>query len=102
MIAYPLHSVSALFAGKDVPAHLGPVRDAGGDLDGLVLLMIGGIDAADFITLALGGEIGVQLHHGAVGCNSGGAVDLDLVIALRMSGPGCRAEEEQQQADPTR
>src|ERR1700679_415995 len=102
MVAHPLRSVSTLLAGEDVPAHLGPVVDAGRDLDGLVFLMIGWIHAADLITLALRGEIGVQLHHGAMWGNSGGAVDLNLVIALRMRGPGCRAEEEQQQADPTR
>src|ERR1700683_2784115 len=102
MVAHPLHSVPALLAGKDVPADFGPVIDTGRDLDGLVFLMIGGIHAADLITLALGGEIGVQLHHGAVWGNSGGTVDLDLVIALRLRGPGCRAEEEQQQTDPTR
>ena len=43
VVAHPLHAQAALLAGEDVEAHLGPVVDALGNLDGFVFGMIGGL-----------------------------------------------------------
>ncbi|HEY6374457.1 MAG TPA: hypothetical protein VIX90_02915 [Edaphobacter sp.] len=82
MVADPLEAMAILSAGENVEADFGPAGDALGDLDGLVELMVGGVDAVDYVVLPRCGEVGVQLEH-RVFCGDGvGSVDLDLVVAL--------------------
>jgi hypothetical protein len=47
----------------DAETDFGPVIDAFGELDRLMLLMVRGIDAIDGLLLALHGEIRVQFDH---------------------------------------
>ena len=92
---------SALLAGEDVEAHLGPVVDALRDFDGLVFGVIGGIDAVDGLTLPVGREVRVQLDHGGAGGYGVGAVDLNLVVALRAQprtwSSGCTGKRTERQ-----
>ena len=67
MVADPLRAGAALLAGEDVEADFGPVVDALGNFDGLVLGMIGGIDAIDEAFLADGGVVGMELDHRVAG-----------------------------------
>ena len=78
--------MAVLRAGEEVEAPLRPTVQALRDLDGFVKLMVGGVDAIDDVALALGGEVGVQLDHGGLWCNGVCAIDLDLVVALCVSG----------------
>jgi hypothetical protein len=95
MVANPLDAVAVLPTGEDVEAYLGPVVDAFGELEGFVLLMIGGDDAVDVVFLADGGEVGMELDHEGFGCDGVGTVDLDLVIALRVRDHGKESEGQQ-------
>ena len=99
MVADPLDAVSVLRTGKNVEADLGPTGDSLGDLDGLVELVVGGVDAVDGFGLAVGGVVGVQLEHGVFGGYCVGAVDLDFVVPLGGEGGdaedhGCYAEQK--------
>ena len=62
------------------------------NFDRFVLRVVGGSDAADGPRLAVGGEVGMQLDHGAAGRDGICAVDLNLVISLRMT--ECRGPEQ--------
>ncbi len=88
VVADPLDAVAVLPAGEDVEADLGPVVDAFGELEGFVLLVVGGVDAVDGLGLALDGVVGVELDHEGFGSDGVGAVDLDLVVALCVCGDG--------------
>ena len=59
-----------------------------------MLLVVGGIDAVDEVLLALGREVGVEFDHQVFRLDGVGAVDLDLVIALRASGGDSREEHK--------
>jgi hypothetical protein len=93
VVANPLHAVAVLLAGEDVKTDLGPVVDALGEFDGLVLLVVGGIDAIDEVLLAFGGEVGMQLDHEVPGFDGVRSVDLDLIVAL---GAGVWSDEEEE------
>ena len=95
VVADPLDTVAVLGAGEDVEAEFGPVVDALSEFEGLVLLVVGGVDAVDGVLLAVRGEVGVDFDHGAFGFDGVGAVDLDLVVALC----GCWSREEQEAGD---
>ena len=66
-------------------ARLKITPDALRDFDGFVFGVVGGLHAIDDVALTIGGEVGVQFEHGGAGCNGFGAVNLDLVIVLRMA-----------------
>jgi len=83
VVADPLDAVAILPAGEDVEADLRPVVDAFGELDGFVLLVIGGNDAVDVILLAFGSEVGMELDHKIFVRDGVSTVDLDFVVALR-------------------
>ena len=93
MVADPLHAVAILPTGENIEADLGPVVDAFGELNGFVLLMIGGNDAVDVILLAFGSEVGMELDHEVFGSDGFGSVDLDLVVALGVRGRGAEKSE---------
>ena len=57
MISDPLDSVTILLAGEDVEAYLGPTVDALGQLEGLMLLMVGRDHAVDGLGLAGDGVV---------------------------------------------
>ena len=82
MIAYPLGAQPALLAGENVEAHLRPFVETLGDLDGFVFGAIGGSHAAEGLALAVGGEVRVQLDHGAARSLRFRAVNLNFIVAL--------------------
>ena len=100
MIANPLHASTALLAGKDVEANLGPVVDSLGDLDGLVLGMIGGVNSVDELPLSIGCEVGVQFNHDAVRRHGVGAINLDFIIALCVSRLGKKNDDSGRNKSP--
>jgi hypothetical protein len=53
-----------------------------------VLGVVGGKLAVEDSLFALGGEVAVKLHHGYVGWNQVGTVNLDFVIALSVKRGG--------------
>src|ERR1700723_3160274 len=63
VIADPLNALAILLGREDIEADFGPVRETFGQLDGLVLLVVGGQYAIDDVLLAVNGEVGMQLHH---------------------------------------
>ena len=84
MVAHPLNAIAAALAGENVETHLRPGVDALRDLDGFVLGIIGRCDAVDHVALTLSGKIRMKLNHGASRGHCIRAVDLYLVITLRM------------------
>jgi hypothetical protein len=97
VVADPLVAGLGGVGGKVVEAELGPGGDALGELDGLVLGVVGGIDAVGCIGRAgesfeaVDGEVGVELNHQGLGRDGIGAVDLDLVVVL---GAEMRCQDE--------
>src|ERR1700723_2344241 len=85
VIADPLDALAVLLGGEDIEPDFGPVREAFGQLDSLVLLMVGRQYSIDDVLLAVDGEVGMQLHHQGFRGNGVGAVDLDLVVRLSSS-----------------
>ena len=85
MIAHPLHAMAVLLAGKNIKAHFRPTGQPLRDLQRLVLLAVGGIDAVDYILLTVRGEVGMELNHGALWFYRVRAIDLNLIVALRAS-----------------
>ena len=61
--------------------------------------VVGGLHAIDDVALTIGGEVGVQFEHGGAGCNSVRALDLDLVIVLRMGAGNGGDEGEAEDAN---
>src|ERR1700677_1585687 len=82
VISHPLHATAVLLAGKDVETNFRPIIDAFGELDRLVLLVVGRIDAIDELLLAFHGEIRVKFDHQGLRRDCRGPIDLDLVIGL--------------------
>ncbi len=96
VVADPLYAGAALLAGEDVEANFGPVVQTLGDFDGLVFGVVGGIDAIDESLLADGGVVGMQLDHGAMRSLRLRAIDLDLVVALRVCNTCSSSEDERE------
>src|ERR1700722_17557795 len=94
VVPYPLHTVTILPAGKDVKAHLRPVGQPLRNLKRLVQLMVGRVYAVDNILLALGGEVGMKLNHGALWLDGSRAIYLDLVVALSIHWPHPQERDE--------
>src|SRR5580698_2620180 len=82
VIADPLHTVAILRAGKDIEADLRPTRNAFGEFERLMLLMIGWNDAIDVVLLTFRGEVGVQFRHQSLRRNGVCAVNLNLIVSL--------------------
>jgi hypothetical protein len=72
-----------LRGSKNVESGFKPIREAMGDFDGFVELMIRGEQAILHGLRALESEIAMQLDHGVVRIDGVVAVDLDFVIVLR-------------------
>jgi hypothetical protein len=83
VIADPIPALAVLRGSKNVESGFKPIREAMGDFDGFVELMIRGEQAILHGLRALEGEITMQLDHGVVRIDGVVAVDLDLVIVLR-------------------
>ena len=96
MVADPLEALAVALGSEDIEADLDPVGETVGDLDGLVLGMVSGIEAVDEGFAAVDGEIAVQLDHGVMRLHEIVAVDLNFVVVLRVGGQNGR---EQQSAD---
>jgi hypothetical protein len=69
------------------------------DFDGFVRGVVGGLNAIDDVSLAIGGEVGVEFEHGGAGGNGFRAVNLDLVVALCMGEGNGRDEGEAEDAE---
>jgi len=82
VIAHPLPALSRGYGGEDVKAALEPVIEAVGDLDGLVLGVIGGVNTVDDCLRSVDREVAMEFHHGVPGINQVGPVDLDFVVVL--------------------
>jgi hypothetical protein len=80
-------------------ARLKVTPDALRDFDGFVLGVVGGLHAIDNVALTIGGEVGMELEHGGAGGNGFSAVNLDLVVALRMGEGNGGDEGEAEDAD---
>ena len=83
VIAHPIPALAVLRGSKNVESGFKPIREAMGDFDGFVELMIRGEQAVFNGLRALEGEIAVELDHGVVRINCVVAIDLDFVIILR-------------------
>jgi hypothetical protein len=92
VIADPLNSVARLSTRKKVEAELRPVGEPLRQLNGLMQLVLSGIDAVDGVLLARGSEVRMQFHHQSLRCDRLRAVYLNLVVALRV----CQTGQEQQ------
>ena len=92
VIADPLHTVAVLLAGKDVQADLRPTRNAFGEFERLMLLMIGRNNTANVILLTFRGEVRVQFSHQCLRRNGVCAVNLDLIVSLCYR--GSRAQDD--------
>src|SRR5207302_3061147 len=79
VIAHPLPSIAGVDAGEDVEAGLEPIGNALGDLDGLVLGAVGGLQAIDYIAFSRDGVVAMQLDHSGLRRDRVGAVDLNFV-----------------------
>jgi hypothetical protein len=82
VIAYPLHTMTVLFTGKDVETNLRPTGQALGNFERLVQLVVGGIHAIDLVLLPVWCVVGMELNHGALWLDRAGAVDLNFIVAL--------------------
>jgi hypothetical protein len=80
-------------------ARLKITPDALRDFDDFVFGVVGGLNAIDDVALTIGGEVGVQFEHGGAGCNGFSAVNLDLVIVLRIGEGNGGDEGEAEDAD---
>jgi hypothetical protein len=60
-----------------------------------MLLMVGRVDAADEMLLPVGGEVGMQLKHRALGSFCICAINLDLIVALRVKKVGSRESKQE-------
>src|SRR5215472_11939965 len=100
VVAHPLPAHAALDVGEDVEAHLRPVVNALGDLDGFVYRLIRWSLTVDDVLLSSCGEIRVQLHHRCARRNGVGGVNLDLVIALCFRLNDHNSKEQERQSKP--
>src|SRR5450631_1406597 len=85
VIADPLPPAVGLNAGEDVEAGFEPAIDALRNFDGLMFRMVGGQYAILHRLASLGGEIRMQLDHGAGGRDGVRAINLNFVIVLCVS-----------------
>ena len=93
VVANPLPACLTARARKDIETNLEPVIEALGDFDRLMDRMVCGLSPVGGFELPDGSEVRMQLNHCGPGSNGFGAIDLDLVVALRT---GCRGKDAHQ------
>jgi hypothetical protein len=67
---------------KEIKAAFEPIIEAMRDLNGLMLGVIGGINAVYDGLRAVDREVAVEFNHGVTGIDQVGAVHLDFVVIL--------------------
>src|SRR5208282_813190 len=82
VITNPLPALTLGYGSENVKAALEPVGEAVGDLDGLMLGVIGGINTIDDRLRAVDRKVAVKLNHGVSGIDEVGPVHLDFVVVL--------------------
>src|SRR6185312_8371212 len=82
MVTHPVPAITRAGAGKDIKAGFKPVIPSLSNLNGFMHGMVRGTDAIHHIFFALSSPVSMKFHHGAVGLNRVGAIDLDLIVVL--------------------
>ena len=82
MVADPFPTAFRLDGGEDVKASFEPVRDALGDLNGLMFCVMGRLKTIDRRFTSLGCEVRVQLNHRGARRDSLAAINLNFIVIL--------------------
>src|SRR5579884_711571 len=95
VVAHPGPAVARLHAGEDVEAGLKPRSEAVGDLDGLMILMIGRAGAVVGGLAALESKIHVALDHRASRLHGFIRIYLHLIVSLAVKGGRPKTEKRE-------
>jgi hypothetical protein len=82
VITHPLPALALGYGSEDVKAALEPVIEAVGDLDGLVLGVISGVNTVDDCLRSIDREVAMEFHHSVSRIGQVRPVHLDFVIVL--------------------
>ena len=100
MAADVIQSLAALRGSENVKSGLEPVREAVGDFDRFMQLVVCGKRAVVGGFGALKSEIGMELHHRVARLNGFVRIHLDFVVSLRVSGQRQDRANKQIECDP--
>jgi hypothetical protein len=82
VITHPLPALAIGYGSKDVKTALEPIVEAVGNLDGLVLGVIRGVNTVDDCLRSIDREVAMEFHHSVSGIDQVRPVHLDFVIVL--------------------
>jgi hypothetical protein len=93
VITHPLPALALSYGSEDVKAAFEPVIEAMGDLDRLMLRVVGGINTIYGRLRTIDCEVAMEFNHSVSGIDQVGTVHLDFVVVLSTT-EGCSKDED--------